>query len=82
MVWQLMVYYLSVPDQDEAQRASNAIRHSISANPNAPLRLSDTMSSGVCSRLAVGHGEYLLAVLPESICRSAQAYSERAGPLR
>jgi hypothetical protein len=60
-------------DQDEAQTAYGAVRHSISASPNASLRLfilgiGNTVSSDVCSRLAAaGNGEYLLAVSQESI---------------
>lgn len=60
-------------DQDEAQTAYAAVRHSISASPNASLRLfilgiGSTVSSDVCSRLAAaGNGEYLLAVSQESI---------------
>jgi hypothetical protein len=70
---QMMDQYLSVHDQDEAQSTYEAIRHSISAFPNAPLRLfilgiGNTASSGVCERLAAaGGGEYLLAVSEESI---------------
>ncbi len=68
-----MDQYLSVPVQDEAQSAYSAIHHSISASPNAPLRLfilgiGSTVSSDVCSRLAAaGGGEYLLAISQESI---------------
>jgi len=70
---QLMDKHLSIPDQDEAQSSYNAIHHSISTSPNAPLRLfilgiGNTVSSDVCSGLAAaGGGEYLLAVSKESI---------------
>jgi len=68
-----MNLYLNVPDQNEAQSAYTAIHHSISASPNAPLRLfilgiGNTVSSDVCSGLAAaGGGEYLLAVYQDSI---------------
>lgn len=65
--------YLSFHNQGDAQIARDVVLDSISAPPNAPLRLfilgiGDTVSSDVCERLATaGNGHYLLAVSAESI---------------